>query len=185
MVPADALRWSLVSTRLGWWVSLPMLLALGGNYLLALSDEYEGKPIANVQFEPERQPLSRDQLMAMIPLRPGQPLTGSDVRATIERLYRTGEYLDIAIDATIGPSGVILKVMTKPNYFVGHVAVTGVPEPPNAGQLVLATKLEVEQSTQSTSCKPLKTAWRTLSNATVSTTRTFKPTPPPTPRSKK
>ncbi len=120
-----------------------MLLALGGNYLLALSDEYEGKPIANVQFEPERQPLSRDQLMAMIPLRPGQPLTGSDVRATIERLYRTGEYLDIAIDATIGPSGVILKVMTKPNYFVGHVAVTGVPEPPNAGQLVLATKLEL------------------------------------------
>jgi len=132
-----------VSTRLGWWVSLPMLLALGGNSLLALSDEYEGKPIANVQFEPEKQPLSREQLMAMIPLRPGQPLRGSDVRATIERLYRTGEYVDIAVDAAAGPSGVLLKVITKPNYFVGHVSVNGVPEPPNGGQLVLATKLEL------------------------------------------
>lgn len=120
-----------------------MLLALGGKSLLALSDEYEGKPIASVQFEPEKQPLSRDQLMAMIPVRPGQPLRGSDVRATIERLYRTGEYVDIAIDAAAGPSGVILTVMTKPNYFVGHVSVKGVPEPPNEGQLVLATKLEL------------------------------------------
>ena len=143
MVPADALRWSLVSTRLGWWVSLPILLALGGNSLVALPDEYEGKPIASIQFEPQKQPLSRDQLLAMIPLRSGQPLRGPDVRAAIERLYRTGEYSDIAIDASQGPSGVILKVLTKPSYFVGHVAVTGVPEPPNEGQLVLATKLEL------------------------------------------
>jgi outer membrane protein insertion porin family len=120
-----------------------MLLALGGNSVLALSDEYEGKPIANIQFDPAQQPLSRDRLMAMIPLRIGQPLRGSDVRATIERLYRTGEYLDIAIDAASGPSGVTLKVLTKPNYFVGHVSVDGVPEPPNEGQLVLATKLEL------------------------------------------
>ena len=143
MVPADALRWSLVSTRLGWWVSLIMLLALGGKSLLALSDEYQGKPIASIQFEPEKQPLSRDQLMAMIPLQPGRVLNGSDVRASIERLYRTGEYTDIAVDATTGPSGVILTVITKPNYFVGHVSVNGVPEPPNEGQLVLATKLEL------------------------------------------
>ncbi|HLG97529.1 MAG TPA: POTRA domain-containing protein [Bryobacteraceae bacterium] len=132
-----------MSTRLGWWVSVPMLLALGGKSLVALSAEYEGKPIASIQFEPEKQPLSRDQLMAMISLRPGQALQGSDVRATIERLYRTGEYADIAVDATAAPSGVILKIVTKPSFFVGHVAVNGVPEPPNEGQLVLATKLEL------------------------------------------
>ncbi len=143
MVPADALRWSLVSTRLGWWVSVPMLIALSGKPLVALSGDYEGKPIASVQFEPEKQPLSRDQLMAMIPLRPGEPLRGANVRAAIERLYRTGEYFDIAIDAATGPSGVILKVITKPNYFIGHVAANGVPEPPNEGELVLATKLEL------------------------------------------
>ncbi len=143
MVPADALRWTLVSTRLGWWVSVPIILALGVKSLAALSDEYEGKPIASVQFDPEKQPLSRDQLLAMIPLRSGQPLHGSDVRAAIERLYRTGEYIDIAVDAALAPSGVAIKIVTKPSYFVGHVSVTGVPDPPNEGQLVLATKLEL------------------------------------------
>src|SRR5271154_3911082 len=67
MVPADALRWSLVSTRLGWWVSVPILLALGGKSLAAQSDQYEGKPIESVRFDPEKQPLSREQLLAMIP----------------------------------------------------------------------------------------------------------------------
>jgi outer membrane protein insertion porin family len=143
MVPADALRWTLVSTRLGWWVTLPIILALGVQSLAALSGQYEGKPIASVQFDPEKQPLSRDQLMAMIPLRSGQPLRDSDVRAAIERLYRTGEYVDISVDATLGPSGVALTIVTKPSYFVGHVSVIGVPDPPNEGQLVLATKLEL------------------------------------------
>lgn len=132
-----------MSTRLGWWVGVPILLALGANSLVALSDSYEGQPIASVQFDPEKQPLSRDQLMAMIPLRPGERLQGSDVRGAIDRLYRTGEYADIAIDATSSPAGVVLKILTKPNYFVGHVSVSGVPEPPNEGQLVLATKLEL------------------------------------------
>lgn len=120
-----------------------MLLALGGGSLSALPEQYEGQPIASIQFDPAKQPLTLDQLMAMIPLRPGQLLRGSDVRDAIQRLYQTGEYADIAVDATLGTSGVILKVMTKPNFFVGHVAVNGVSDPPNVGQLVLATKLQL------------------------------------------
>jgi outer membrane protein insertion porin family len=143
MVSADALRWSLVSTRLGYWVSVPILLALGGKSLQAQSDPYEGRPIESVQFDPEKQPLSRDQLLSMIPLRSGQPLHVSDVRAAIERLFRTGEYSDISVDATPSASGVLLKVITKPSFFVGHINVSGVPDPPNEGQLVLATKLEL------------------------------------------
>jgi len=143
MVPADAIRWSLVSTRLGCWVSVPILLALGGKSLAAQSDLYEGRPIESVQFDPEKQPLTHDQLLAMIPLRSGQALHVSDVRATIERLFKTGEYSDIVVDAANGASGVILKVITKPNFFVGHISVNGVPDPPNEGQLVLATKLEL------------------------------------------
>lgn len=143
MVPADAIRWSLVSTRLGFWVSISILIGLGGKSLVAQSERYEGKPIESIQFDPEKQPLKRDQLLAMIPLRSGQSLSVRDVRASIERLFKTGEYSDIVVDAANGASGVIVKVVTKPNYFVGHVSVTGVPEPPNEGQLVLATKLEL------------------------------------------
>jgi outer membrane protein insertion porin family len=143
MVPADAIRWSLVSTRLGCWVSVFILIALGGKSLRAQSEQYEGKPIESIRFDPEKQPLTRDQLLAMIPLSAGEALNVRDVRAAIERLFKTGEYSDIVVDAANAGSGVIVKVVTKPNYFVGHVSVTGVPEPPNEGQLVLATKLEL------------------------------------------
>ena len=58
MVPADALRWSLVSTRLGWWISVPMLAALSWSPVAAAPEQYEGKTIASIQFDPEKQPLT-------------------------------------------------------------------------------------------------------------------------------
>ncbi len=94
-----------------------------------------------MQFDPAKQPLTFDQLMAMLPLRIGQPLRASDLRDSIQRLYQTGEYADIAVDATLAPAGVNLKFITKPAYFIGYFDVSGVPEPPNEGQLLVATKL--------------------------------------------
>jgi hypothetical protein len=61
MVPADALRWSLVSTRLGLWIRVSILIALSWIPLAAAPEQFEGKPIATVQFEPEKQPLTFDQ----------------------------------------------------------------------------------------------------------------------------
>ena len=118
-----------------------MLAALCSMLLGAASNEYEGKPIASVQFDPAAQPLTFDQLMAMIPLHIGQPLYASDLRDSIQRLYQTGEYADIAVDATLAPAGVNLKFITKPAYFIGYFDVKGVSEPPNEGQLLVATKL--------------------------------------------
>ncbi len=87
------------------------------------------------------QQLTFGQLMAMLPLRIGQPLRASDLRDSIQRLYQTGEYSDIAVDATLAPAGVDLKFITKPAYFIGYFDVNGVGEPPNEGQLLVATKL--------------------------------------------
>ncbi|MGD0435426.1 MAG: POTRA domain-containing protein [Bryobacteraceae bacterium] len=118
-----------------------MLLALGGRTLSALPEEFEGKPIASVKFDPERQPLTFDQLMAIIPLHAGRELRGSDVRDAIQRLFQTGEYADISVDAAGSASGVNLVIITKPRYFIGDVAVVGVPDPPNQTQMIIATKL--------------------------------------------
>jgi outer membrane protein insertion porin family len=118
-----------------------MLVVLCSALLSAAADEYEGKPIASVQFDPATQPLTFEQLMAMLPLRIGQPLRGSDLRGAIQRLYQTGEYTDIAVDATLAPTGVNIKFLTKPAYFIGYFDIKGVPEPPNEGQLLVATKL--------------------------------------------
>ena len=100
MLGGDALRWSIVSTRLGLLISTPTLAALCCVLLSAAPNEYEGKPIASVQFDPAMQPLTFDQLMAMLPLHIGRPLYASDLRDSIQRLYQTGEYADIAVDAT-------------------------------------------------------------------------------------
>jgi len=118
-----------------------MLAALCTVSTAAAADSYEGKPISSVKFDPERQPLTAGQLLAMIPLRVGEPLRGSDLRDSIQRLYQTGEYVDIAVDATPAGDGVALKFITKPAFFIGYVAVDGVPEPPNEGQLLVASKL--------------------------------------------
>jgi outer membrane protein assembly complex protein YaeT len=104
---------------------------------------YEGRPIAGILFEPEKQPLEIVQLKALLPVQAGQPLRASELRDAIQRLYATGEYADIAVDATEGPNGVTLKFITKPAYFIGNVRVNGVPEPPNQGQLTVATKLQL------------------------------------------
>jgi len=111
--------------------------------LLAADAPYEGKPIAGIQFDPEKQPLTFNQLLAMLPLRIGLPLHMSDVRDAIQRLYQTGEYADIAVDATLSNRGVNLKFLTKPNFFIGHIGVGGVPEPPTEGQLTIDTKLQL------------------------------------------
>jgi outer membrane protein insertion porin family len=143
MLGCDALRWSLVPTRLGPCIATPILAAFCCSILLlnAAPGEYEGKPIANVQFEPATQPLTFEQLMAMLPVHIGQPLRSSDLRDSIQRLYQTGEYADIAVDATLTPAGVNIKFITKPAYFVGYFDVSGVPDPPNEGQLLVASKL--------------------------------------------
>ncbi|MGP0070696.1 MAG: POTRA domain-containing protein [Bryobacteraceae bacterium] len=130
-----------MSTRLGLWMVTPTLAVLCSILLNAAPNEYEGKPIASVQFDPATQPLTLEQLMAMLPLKIGQPLRGSDLRDAIQRLYQTGEYADIAVDASLAPSGVNIKFLTKPAYFIGYFDVNGVGEPPNDGQLLVATKL--------------------------------------------
>jgi len=118
-----------------------MLAVLATAPVTSAADPYEGRPIASVSFDPERQPLTYDQLLAMMPLHVGEPLRGSDVTDSIQRLYRTGEYEDIAVDATLKDGRVALKFITTPAFFVGYIAVQGVPEPPNEGQLLVASKL--------------------------------------------
>jgi outer membrane protein insertion porin family len=143
MVTADTLRWSLVSTRLGLPIRVAAFAVLTFIPLAFAGDLYEGKPIADIQFDPGKQPLAIDQLKALLPTRVGQPLRAAELRDAIQHLYATGEYADIAADATLGPNGVTLKFLTKPAYFIGNVRVSGVPEPPNQGQLAVATKLEL------------------------------------------
>ena len=111
--------------------------------VLAAVESLEGKPISAIEFDPAAQPYPRAELDQMIPFHPGEKYQSALIRAAIQRLYSTGRYADIAVDAQNSPEGVAIKFITKDTMFVGRVAADGAPDPPSSGQLVTATKLQL------------------------------------------
>jgi outer membrane protein assembly complex protein YaeT len=110
---------------------------------LSAAEQYEGRRIAIIQFDPPEQPLPANELAALLPFKAGDALRMPDVTEAIQRLYATGRYSDVAIDATRIGDDVALRFITHFNYFVGGVSVEGAPDPPNRGQLVTAAKLQL------------------------------------------
>jgi outer membrane protein insertion porin family len=110
---------------------------------LAASNEYEGKQVTAILFDPPQQPIPDARLKELLPIRIGQPLRTSDIPAALQQLYSTGEYLDIAVDASPADGGVALRFLTRATFFVGRVVVQGAAEPPTAAQLETATRLQL------------------------------------------
>jgi outer membrane protein assembly complex protein YaeT len=104
-------------------------------------EEYEGLTVSTIRFDPPQQPIGQDEIRSLLPFREGAALRGFDVRVAIERLSATGRYTQITVHAERDGSGVAVRFETQGTWFTGRVAVEGVPEPPNRGQLVSATKL--------------------------------------------
>lgn len=130
MVSAVAIHWSLVLIRLALCVAL---LCAG----LSAADDYEGRTVSAILFDP---PLG---LSVELPLSIGQPYRASAVRESLQNLYSTGEYTDISVDVQVLEAGLQVTFVTQPTYFLGHIEVEGIPEPPNGGQLASATKLQL------------------------------------------
>ncbi|HEV2446449.1 MAG TPA: POTRA domain-containing protein, partial [Candidatus Sulfopaludibacter sp.] len=107
---------------------------------------FEGKIVKTIQFDPVQQPLEADELHRILPLKIGKPLAMSTVRESIGRLYRTGRYADIQVDAEPYQDGVVVRFLTRSGWFIGDVNAGGsLSNPPNAGQLENATGLDLGQ----------------------------------------
>ena len=111
--------------------------------LAGSAQQYEGKTISVISFDPVNQPLEASELLATLPIKAHTPLRMADVKASIERLYATGRYRDIEVNALPAANNqVAVQFKTKNSWFIGHVSVSGnVPDPPNPGQLVNASRL--------------------------------------------
>jgi outer membrane protein assembly complex protein YaeT len=105
-----------------------------------------GRPIARVSFQPADQPLPVEELLRLLPFRSGDRLSMADVRAAIQRLYETGRFHDITVEAIPDGSGVALTFVAEPAYFISRVRIEGEREPPNRNQLVTATQLTLGAS---------------------------------------
>lgn len=114
-------------------------------FLLAapvLADEFQGLPVREIRIQTQAA-LDEQRLRELLAIRDNEPYELDKIRQSIERLYATGRFFDIQVDAERRGDGLTLTFITRENYFVGGVLVQGVPEPPNYGQLVNATKLEL------------------------------------------
>jgi len=112
--------------------------------VLGDASDYEGKTIARILFVPREQPVDPEELHRILPVKERTPLRLDDVRAAIGRLYATGTYSDIKVDAELRDGDLILRFITQNNWFIGRVAVKGqIKGPPNAGQLANASRLEL------------------------------------------
>lgn len=103
---------------------------------------YEGLPVREILFDPEQQPYPRDFLLELLPLKLNRPLELTAVRAAIQRLFATGRYADIRVEAEPVNGGLRLLLRTEPAYFIGPITVQGVSEPPSAEALAGAARLE-------------------------------------------
>ncbi len=124
-----------------------VLLALAFSFPAAgQGSKYEGRRIANIRFAPPEQPLEGEEIKNILPLTIGGTLRMADVEAAIARLFATGRYEDIHVEAEEYGEAVIIRFLTWESRFIGHVSVNGnLPDPPNHGQLVSATGLELGQ----------------------------------------
>lgn len=124
-------------------VLLLALLMLATTMRGAANGTLEGRRITTVGFSPANQPLTNDELERITPIRAGDTYHAALIREAIQKLYSTGRYTDIAVDAETSAVGVAIRFVTKTAMFVGRVSAEGSPDPPSAGQLVTATKLEL------------------------------------------
>jgi outer membrane protein insertion porin family len=125
-------------------LALLLLAAAHPLPLRAQYQKYEGMTISNIQFEPRDQPLEAAELHELLPLQIGKPLHITDVRTTIDRLFATGRYVDLRVDAQPYNGGVAITIVTKNRWFIGSVGVLGSPpSPPSVGQLENAANLDL------------------------------------------
>ena len=104
----------------------------------AQAPSFEGKPIVDIQFLPA-QYLDRADLARAESLKKGEPLHAADVARAVDGLFATGRFEDIAVEAEPSGTGVIVRFVTKPAWFVGGVSVEGkIALPPNRGQIASA-----------------------------------------------
>ena len=123
------------------WVVLAILFSTSA---IAQVTFFEGKTIVEIGYEPARQPLSQRDLQRVQLLHAGSPLRAAVVAECIRRMFATGRYSDIQVDAAGKNGGVAIRFLTKSARFIGHIEVTGkISNPPAVGQIANVAQLNL------------------------------------------
>jgi len=130
--------------RLPPTIALLLCLLIGGIPLLASAEDFYGKPVQELVLSPRKQPVLLEEFVELLEVEPGVVLTPELIRNLIQRLYATGRFEQVRVEAeALADGGVQLRVLTEHKWFVGNVTIIGVKAPPNPGELQNITKLQL------------------------------------------
>lgn len=105
--------------------------------------ELAGRPVKEVQVV-GRGPATFNIAPELLPLKAGEPFERARLRSSVQALYKTGRFADIAVESDpAADGGVIVRFRVEPNYFIGQVTVVGAPSPPTQNQMVTSSKLQL------------------------------------------
>ncbi|HEY1216853.1 MAG TPA: POTRA domain-containing protein, partial [Bryobacteraceae bacterium] len=127
-----------------------VLLGLAGTGLMN-GQNFAGKIVESITYDPPKQPIDPRDLRRMLLVQTGRPLELHQVAGTIDRLFSSGLYTDIKVDAEPSGAGIRLRFITESRRFVGHVTAEGqISDPPSRSvlmsdaQLALGTPFDAE-----------------------------------------
>jgi outer membrane protein insertion porin family len=106
------------------------------------ASQLEGQNVAEVRVVSE----SGEVLLKDIPelaLVSGHPYDSEAVRASLKKLYSTGDYSDLRAEVTNVADGLRVDFVAKRNYFIGVVRVEGLIDPPSDSAAYSALRLPV------------------------------------------
>jgi outer membrane protein assembly complex protein YaeT len=113
---------------------------------LRAQTEWEGRTVVSVRQQspdPAEELLDSATFQQLVTQQAGQPYSGQQIRESMERLYGTGRFSGISVDATETPQGVAVYFLTQGRYFVGIVRVLGADAPPTEAELQSASDLRL------------------------------------------
>lgn len=105
-------------------------------------NSFLGAPVVQIEL-PGVSPEDATHLLTAIPLKIGEPLTRELLHDSIQALFGTGRFSDIQAEADHTTTGVLLRFVTVPNYFIGQVTVEGVTSSPTPNQLATSSRMQL------------------------------------------
>ncbi len=119
-----------------------LILSLTASLGAVRAQDFTGKTVTALQYKPATQPLDSRDLQTMQLVQLGQPLDTHQVAETIDRLFASGMYDDIQVDAEPSANGVALTFITRPRRFIGHVEAQGkIKDPPSRAVIISDAQL--------------------------------------------
>lgn len=108
------------------------------------AQNFWGKTVVAISYDPVRQPIDPRDLKSTQLVQPGEPLDPHQVAGTIDRLFASGLYDDIQVDAEPSGNGVSLRFITRARRFIGHVGAQGkISDPPSRGVILSQAQLSL------------------------------------------